>query len=168
MIDLKQLAKDHGYKLGEDETATMLKEIIADEKADPKTREWAREELRRERPWFWRIPCRLGRGHIGVWGEDKLSTYAAGQRMPARPAVLHGVTVVERGDDEVQVAFPPSLLGVVADLLGARRRSRPNLSPERRRELAARISDVRARVGIATRLSAAGTSNLSGCLAGSS
>ena len=118
MLDLKELAHEHGYRVGLDESARL----------DP---------ARSERHWYYRIPCRRGRGFIGVHGPALLSAYAAGPTA-CRLMALDGVQVIQRGDNEARVVFPPERLPEVARVLQPFRRRR--LSPEARQAAAERIT----------------------------
>jgi hypothetical protein len=111
MIDLKALAEGK-FRITLDESAEV----------DPS---------REERPWYYRIPCKFG--HIGLWTKTELSACAVGRVMPGKLMAIPGVRVVQRGDHEVQVAFPPDLLDEVATLLHARRKRR--ISDETRERL---------------------------------
>jgi hypothetical protein len=75
-----------------------------------------------DRPWYYRIPCKLG--HIGVWSHDRLSASTDRRNMRSRLEAIPDARVVQRGDLELTVTFPPERLEEVAELLHAYKRRR--------------------------------------------
>ena len=94
------------------------------------------EPSRAERLWLYQIPCMYG--HIGVWGENTLSAYTDRKLVMKRLAAISGAKVVQQGDSEVQVTFPPERLHAVAQLLRAR--VKRQVSEEDRQKLIARLA----------------------------
>ena len=95
----------------------------------------------RRRPWLYRLPARYG--HVGVHGSDALMAHCHAARVIPRLLAIEGVVVRQRGDVEVNVAFPPYRLDDVAAVLHVRRRRR--LSPEARERATARLAASRPR-----------------------
>jgi hypothetical protein len=90
---------------------------------------------REDRLYAARIACKYG--HIGVWGPDLLSASTDRRLVMSRLAALPFVRVVQTGDAELQVVFPPEPANVtqVAQLLRAYRRKQ--VSDAERARLAA-------------------------------
>jgi hypothetical protein len=84
-----------------------------------------------EKLWNLRIPGKYG--HIGVWGENTLSAHSGSSRVVKKLIEIPGVTIKQRGDNEVTIVFPPDLIEPVADVLKAKRRRQ--LSDEHRAKL---------------------------------
>lgn len=101
MIDLKS-QYGHAYRISREETAKVA------------------GQTREDRMWLYRIPCKYG--HIFVHGVDRLGAYCGRVGVIKRLVALDGVTIHQRGDREVSVTFPPSMLDSVADVLRAKRR----------------------------------------------
>jgi hypothetical protein len=111
MLDLKSLAADR-YRITLDESAS--------EDTDRETKLWC-----------YRLPCRYG--FISVHGVNTLAAYTRG-RMVSKLEALEGVTVHQRGDQEVRILFHPDRLDAIAELLKARKRRR--LSDDQKARLA--------------------------------
>jgi hypothetical protein len=120
LIDLKQ---EYGaeYKIDWDDAANITGQPTDD------------------RRWLQQIPAKYG--HIYIHEEDMLGAHASGRIIAGKLAALPGVDVLQRGDFEVNVAFPPDLFPTVAALLQARKRRR--LSPEQAKSCAARLTPYR-------------------------
>ncbi len=118
MIDLRSIAQANGYRVAMDPTAAI-------------------EPSRTERAWLVRVPCRRGRGHVGVHGPAMLSAHATSPTC-RRLMALDGVRVVQRGDHEARVVFGVEHLPAVAAVLQPFHRRR--LRPEARQAAADRFA----------------------------
>jgi hypothetical protein len=94
----------------------------------------------RQRLWFWRVPCRYE--FISVHGPATLAAWTGNPKIVAKLASISGVRVHQRGDSEIRVLFRPQILDSVAELLQARRRSRPTLTDEQRRAKSERMKSL--------------------------
>jgi hypothetical protein len=96
----------------------------------------------RNDPWYFLIPCRLG--HIAPWGPDTLVA-CTNSRGPTRNGLLQVPTanLVQDGDDGANITFDVRHMGLVADIMGAKRRV--HLSPEQRAKQVERLRSFRFR-----------------------
>ena len=76
-------------------------------------------QTRADRRWLPQIPCKYG--HVYVHGRETLGAYVTGRLITGRLAALPGVRVLQQGDEEVAVSFPPEMFPAVASLLQARK-----------------------------------------------
>jgi|GEM_PF-4775734 len=117
VIDLKALAEAGRYRISHDESAEMT------------------GQTHEERKWLVQIEGR--NGHVFVQGVAELGAYVkltVRARLDALLAIP-GARLLQRGDSEASVAFPPEHLDHVASILKLRRR-RPAISEEHARKLA--------------------------------
>jgi hypothetical protein len=123
MLDLKALAAGR-YKLGLDEAA----------KLPASTRE--------DRAWGTIIKCKFG--HIYPFSATELAATTDRPNVGAALRRLPFARSHQRGDRESTVVFPAEHLEKVAQLMRARKRSQPNLSPEQRDAARKRLADLAA------------------------
>ncbi len=83
-------------------------------------------------PWLMVIRCR--RGEICPWGGDMLAACTNSRQMANKIAGLPFAEMLQDGDDGGNVGFPVDHFEAVAKIMRPHRR--PQLSPERRAELA--------------------------------
>jgi hypothetical protein len=117
LVNLKELAQEHRYRIILDESATEDRE-------------------RAHRVWYYRIKCKYG--HIYVHGEDRLGAYCDHPRVWRGLLEVPGVRKHQLGDTELTVTFPPPLLAEVATVLRARTRS--VRTPEQKHAARARLA----------------------------
>ncbi len=70
--------------------------------------------------WCIQIPCK--HGHIGVHSDKELRAYCKATRLFARLTDITSARVIQEGDKEIAIAFHPTHLDEVAELLKARRK----------------------------------------------
>jgi hypothetical protein len=104
-------------------------------------------------PWMQVIPCHYG--HIYPQGGELLAVATNGRKVGLKLAKLPGVTVLQDGDDGMNIAFPITALPKVAAIMKPRRRrkvtekERERLAGMRNKALLKRTSHAPAASGAA-------------------